>query len=193
MDMNRKSTKIKRSSHTPLFFVMTILLLLSSCKSLPDFHYSFENEKDLDSLEWKCGTVFSLSGEHATSGEQSLKAEFYPTPKGSRDIYPGLTLKNFNPDWSDYDVLCFDVYNPEETTVPLAIRIDDRDNPTYADRFNRKIALDPGEKSIKIPLANLITSGAKQQLRLSQIDGISLFLVDPWKKNTLYFDSFRLE
>jgi hypothetical protein len=41
--------------------------------------FDFEEDAELDRLQWRCFTLFSLSFEHAAHGEKSLKMEFFPS------------------------------------------------------------------------------------------------------------------
>ncbi len=171
-----------------LFIVLIlILLLLTSCQARRPLYYDFEHEAILDTLDWRCKTIFSLSDKHATSGQKCLKMELYPSP------YPGITLNNFDPDWSGYNTLRFDIHNQENILLKLTIRIDDTDNPSYNDRYNKTVTLNPGANHISIPLKSLVTSGANSKLNLSKIKRVLLFLVQPKDKRTLYLDNLRLE
>ena len=144
-------TKSKR------LLLITALLLLVSCSSKQPFFYDFETEDVLDTLTWKCKTFFSLSNKYATSGQKSLKMELYPSS------YPGITLNKFNPNWSNFTVFMFDIYNEEQVPLHLAIRIDDKKNPSFNNRYNHTIILNPGMNHISIPLDSLITTGKKQE------------------------------
>lgn len=174
--------------------ILTVLLAIaSSCTSKPPFSFDFEREKDLDELGWRCRTLFTLSEEHATSGGRSLKVEFYPDRSGGEENYPGLSLAGFDPDWSERRNLVFDVYNPAAAPVHLGLRIDDADNPPYADRFNERRIIDAGENHVVIPLGAMVTSGTKRALRTGRIQSVILFLANPQERHTLYFDRITLE
>ena len=172
----------------PYQILVLILALATACQTKPaSFIFDFETERDLDALHWSCKTLFSLSDQHVTSGKKSLKMVLYPSP------YPGLTLDNFNYNWSEYESLVFDVYNPDNTPLNLTVRIDDRKDPPYSDRANTTFILNPGANHISIPLNGLITSGTGRRLDLSRIEKVILFLVQPTKKQILYLDHLRLE
>lgn len=170
-----------------LVFLILALLLSAGCQRKPAFHYDFEAENRLDTLSWKCKTIFSLSDKHATSGQKSLKLELYPSP------YPGVTLNKFNPDWSKYNTLKFDTYNQEKMSLRLAIRIDDKKDPSYNNRYNHPIILSPGMNHISIPLSSLVTSGTNRNINLANVQQVILFLVQPKEKRIIYLDNVRLE
>ena len=170
-----------------LVFLILTLLLSAGCQRKPAFHYDFEAENILDTLSWKCKTIFSLSNKHATSGQKSLKLKLYPSS------YPGVVLHKFNPDWSKYNTLKFDIYNQQEAPLRMAIRIDDIKNPSYDDRYNHPITLNPGMNHISIPLNSLHTTGTDRNINLANVQRVILFLVQPKGKRTIYLDNVRLD
>ncbi len=101
--------------------------------------------------------------------------------------------------WRSFAALCVksrpDAVNchQEKTSLRLTIRIDDSDNPSYNDRYNNTVTLNPGANHISIPLNSLVTSGASRKLNLLSIEKVILFLVQPKERRTLYLDNLRLE
>jgi len=185
------------SLRVSLRFRVAFVLLLSglplACRETPRFDYDFEQPAILDTLDWKCGTLFRLSPDHATSGARSLEVMFYPGPPGVDESYPGLSLTDFDRNWSGYRTLIFDAFVPGEKAIRLALRIDDRENPDYAERFNVAIPLAPGSNHIAIPLTGLVTSGSKKPLNLEKIRRATFFLVNPKERFTIFFDRVRVE
>lgn len=173
-------------THLFIFSILT-LILLTGCQDRSRFYFDFETEDTLDTLSWKCKTLFSLSDKHTTSGQKSLKLELYPSP------YPGITLNKFNPDWSKHNFLKFDIYNQEEAPLRLAIRIDDAKDPSYDDRYNHPIALDPGMNHISIPLSSLVTTATGRKINLTNVQQMIMFLSSPKEKRVIYLDNVRLE
>ncbi len=169
-----------------------VLMVIVSCDSRPEFNYDFETEADLDALWWKCGTFFTLMDEHVTSGRKCLKVEFFPDP-GSGDHYPGLSLGGFARDWTGYQELRVDIFNPEQEPLKLAVRIDDSRNPPYKDRYNGTILLRVGANQASIKLEVLATPNNKKRLDLENIQRVIFFLVNPTKRHTLFFDNIRLK
>ncbi len=164
-----------------------ILILSTGCQDRSRFSFDFETEDILDTLSWKCKTIFSLSDKHTTSGQKSLKLELYPSP------YPGITLKNFNPNWSKHNFLKFNIYNQEDISLRLAIRIDDKKDPSFNNRYNHPIVLNPGMNHISIPLNSLVTSGTNRNINLPSVQRVILFLVQPKEKRIIYLDNVRLD
>lgn len=181
-----------------LRFLTSVVLLslvasLPACQRSPRFDYDFESPTILDDLHWQCGTLFRIAAEHATSGSRSLEVSFYPGPAGDGERYPGLSLADFNSDLSGYGTLTFDAFVPGDSPISLGLRIDDRVNPDYADRFNRGIPLSPGMNHIAIPLSELIASGSRRPLNLEKIQAVVLFMANPKEQHTVFFDRLRVE
>jgi hypothetical protein len=176
-----------------LLVAAMLSVLLPACGRAPRFSYDFERDADLDNLTWKCRTLFRLSDRHAASGEHSLEVSFYPDPARAGGNYPGLGLEGFDPDWSGHRAVAFDVHNPGASSVRLSVRIDDREAPPYADRYNAPVLLRPGDNHVVIPLADLVATGTRRPLRLRHITEFVLFLANPESPQTLFFDRVRLE
>ena len=147
----------------------------------------FESEVELDQLQWRCNTLFSLSQMHSTHGTQSLKFEFFPSD------FPGFASIITQRDWREYSALIFDVFNPNDENVKIQIRIDDReDNPDHSDRYNQTIMLKPEENRVVIPVETLVTSGTGRILALEKIAKVIIFMKNPTKTLVLFFDYIRL-
>ncbi len=149
--------------------------------------FDFEADAELDQVQWKCYTLFSLSKKHATHGTKSLRMELYPSD------YPGITPKLAITDWRKFKAIGFDVYNPEKEETAIVTRIDDqKKHPAYADRYSKRFILKPGPNHIRIPLDSLMTSGTNRPLNLKKIQRLIIFMVQPQKKHILYIDFIRL-
>jgi len=182
----------KRSSTLcAIIFAIAFSLAPAACSRLPTHELvlnDFETDTDLDRIHWQCRTLFSLSSEHVTSGEHSLKMELFPAD------YPGLTLKLDDHDWSRFGNVVFDIFNPQTEMLDLTVRIDDRpDYPDFEDRYNGRHTLLPGSNRLSIPLNSLRTSGAGWPLNLKTIRRFLFFLVDTREIYSIYVDNIRLE
>jgi len=147
----------------------------------------FESDSELDRFHWKCHTLFSLSDDHVSHGQKSLKLELYPSD------YPGLEPKLDNNDWRGYKAFRFAVFNPQEKEIRLTIRIDDSlDHLQYEDRYNKTLSLKPGINQIRLSLDRLTTTGRDRKLDLENIYRVLMFVANPQEKIVLYFDYIRL-
>ena len=173
-----------------IIFITASLILLFSCseKSSVEFILNdFESELDLDRVHWKCHTLFSLSSMHVTHGNTSLRLELYPSD------YPGFAFKLDKNNWSSYKTLAFDIYNPGDESLSIALRIDDKkDYPNYENRFTKNFILEPGMNHLRIPLSSLITPGTRRLINLKNIYRFLIFMAHPKKKYVVYIDFVHL-
>lgn len=95
-----------------------------------DLIAGFETQNQLS--KWTSGDVqFSLSNEHVTEGKSSCKAIF---PNGR---WPTMTLDGLPvSDWSGYEILAYDMYNPQDVRITIGISIyDTSEKKDYAKYF----------------------------------------------------------
>ena len=150
------------------------------------FAFDFETDADLDRVHWECGEIFSLSDTFATHGERGLRLEILSGK------YPGLKFFKFDPDWSGYRALVFDVFNPQPQELTLHVRVDDRRQAPAGDRYNGVLYLPPGVSQQRLVLDSLRTRHGRL-LRRQHIESVYLFLVQPQERVVLFFDYVRLE
>ena len=122
-----------------------------------------------------------------TGGEDVVGVRF---PKGTR--YPGLGIKEPYPDWRAFKTFAFDVFAP--IPGPLEFRVNDVEhNNEFDDRFNRRLNLEQGFRTIRIPIDQIRTGPKNRELDLSKIDRIQLFVYKPSADFDLWLGNFRLE
>lgn len=119
----------------------------------------------------------SLDSKFKTQGKYSLKV-VYP-----RNEAPSINTRKLFSNWSGFDFLTFDVFNPQNDIVPFVVRIDDQSHK----RINLEKPLLPGENTVKISLSEL-----SEKIDISKIGFVVLFLDSPKKRLTLYFDDMNL-
>jgi len=154
-----------------------------------DFKFNFEQDQELNLINWKCNTLFSLSDSIAMDGQKSLKVTFFP---GESEPYPGFRMSKFQRNWHQKDTLILNVFNPAKDSVTLNLRIDDSEYPVFADRYNKSFRLAFGWTDIRLPLCSLVTSGTSRVLSSKDIQSLILFFSHLQKKQTLYFDRFYI-
>jgi hypothetical protein len=173
-----------------LIFLMIALFLFVACGGRTSGErvlFDFESDAELDRFHWKCHTLFSLSHNHITHGEKSLRLELYPSD------YPGLTRMIEKRNWSRFKVLRFDIYTHENEALTLTVRIDDReDYPDHGDRYNKSFIIRPGMNRVNIPFDTLLASGTGRKLDLRKIYRLFIFMASPERKVVLYVDYIRL-
>lgn len=149
--------------------------------------FDFESGRELDQVHWKCHALMSISDKHVTHGKGSLKLELYPS------AYPGFDPFLKIKDWSKFNSLRFDVFNPDDKKHRITVRIDDKeDDSDYADRYNKDFVLNKGMNHIVINMDSLITSGTKRKMNIKDIHRFMFFMTHPREKVVLYVDYVRL-
>ncbi len=139
-------------------------------------------ETDLAVKRWTSSTVdVSLSDEHVTSGSHAMKAVYRAGAK-----FPNIRLfdagKGFrSADWSNFEALEFDVFNPGET-VQFYVKFHQTNGKTD-DTFMQYVRANSGEK-IRIPLKQV-------NLDLTQIKGVEIWMWQQAVSKTLLFDNFQ--
>lgn len=181
------------SSNKILFLIISGIVLLT-CEyrirpAYPEFKFSFEKDQELNLINWKCHTLFGLSDSVALDGHNSLKVSFFPS---AEEAYPGFSMGAFTKNWQESDTLILNAFNPNQDSVRLILRIDDSDNPSYADRYNNGFWLGNGWTNIRLPLNTISTSGTNRVLKSKSIKSLILFYANLEEKHTLYFDSFYI-
>mgnify|MGYP002411056070 CR=1 FL=1 len=143
---------------------------------------SFEIDADLK--KWKVSSSassFKRVLEHATDGSFSgcftiqawqPPATEWPTIYITKDS--GLPT-----DWSAYDSLSFDYYNPGDSDPELRIKITDRSGKS----LNPTVIMPPGAGSIVYPLDGLDKEN---------IVDLRFYLTRPSKPTVIYFDNIKI-
>ena len=124
------------------------------------------------------------STKHVTHESFSLQVVF---PKID---YPGIYSSDFPRNWSNYSYLAADVYREKTNDIPilLVVRIDDQSSRSYENRFHWDMSLQPGTNRVNIQVKTI-----QMSIDIQQIRAVYIFLQEPKKRTTLYFDNIRLE
>ena len=148
----------------------------------------FEEDRELDRVWWSCPDLFSLTTEHASSGERSLRCDLGPGD------YPGVRFRDLDKDWSGYDHLAFTIRQGGADTLTLVVRIDDaRSGEDFDNRYNGRFPLPPGTSEIRVPLDEVRVAPETRGLDLSRVERLVLFLYRPGRPPVLWIDHVRLE
>ncbi len=124
----------------------------------------------------------------AARSNHCLKAVY---PKGE---FPGLSAKNLPSDWSAFNTLVMDVYNPGDDVVSFGILVKDKPGGHgYANRYDGQFALRPGYNKFVFNVTGLKTNDGRRPMDLTQMMELAIFLVGPKQATPLYFDHIRLE
>ena len=131
--------------------------------------------------EFKGKSAMTPVEEHATNGKKALKLE-------SRAPAGNVQFSGFEPDWSRYDTLAIDIFNPSDKPVHVAgwIRATDPKSPWHL-RHNYDRVLRPGQNVLKLPAGGLATPDGKP-IDTTKVVCFNL-AVD---SQTIYLDNIRL-
>ncbi len=113
--------------------------------------------------------------------------------------YSGIAIDFFPVDWSAYNYIMIDVYNPEQAPYNITCRIHDGlhedGNEEYSDRFNQSFKLFPGGNKIKINIDKIKNAPATRKMNLAEIASIGLFttqLEEPKKMHLIKIELGKL-
>lgn len=185
------------------FRLFGIVLLLAVF--MPVFLWSAAYLHRSSNLPQICGfeSGWEMMFLETESAELELTAppEGWPGDAGDRvakltfgiDEYADFIISEPYPDWSRYKNLIFEVYSELDSIISLNIRIEDaQHDQTYADRFNRQIAVQPGYNRIIISLAEVRDAPASREMNMKAVRSFSLFAYRPSNSFTVYLDNFSL-
>jgi len=113
-----------------------------------------------------------------------------------RKVFPGFSFFEPVPDWRRYKTLVIDAENPEsEYVLHLGVHVRDIGHGReYADRFNRKFDVGPGERrSLRIPLEDVHLAPRNRLMNMAQISDVTLFRTKEGGSQRLRLHSMWLE
>jgi hypothetical protein len=110
-------------------------------------------------------------------------------------LYPGVSWFEPVPDWRAYRTLVLEVSNPNEQRLEITLRVHDQQhNVEYADRFNRAITLEPGERRVvRVELADIANAPTSRLLDLQRVSDVSVFRSGPAGPRKLRIHRLSLE
>jgi len=146
-------------------------------------------ESEFSIARWD-GNLVS-SSEHVLTGQLSGKAIFIPGEYATMMLSP--TLKN----WSAYNSLELNIYNPQDQTVRINVRIHDKmhalsADQEHVDRFNRSYELTTGWNQLSIDLDDIKHAPKARLIDMTSIYALGLFMSNLETAQELYFDEFVL-
>ena len=160
-----------------LMIVTFALLATAQDQPLPA---SFETKQDNPFLAIG-GATATLSDEQASLGNQSLRVSV----KGStEDSWPGIQLR-FDPpaNWTLLTAAQFDIYVPGDQPLDLSYRIDS----AGGGKFFSGARLSPGWNKDLV----YQTAAAKDEVDLTQVTGLLLYVRIPREDRTFYLDNLH--
>lgn len=108
--------------------------------------------------------------------------------------YPGVSVLESYPDWSDYKVLKMVIFSELKQPYDLVLRIhDDRHDHDYDDRFNRVLSVDRGINDFHISLDEIKKAPSGREMNMKKIREITLFSAVQAEGLHFYLSAMRLE
>lgn len=151
---------------------------------LSDFETPFEIDR------WAGNAALSIDDDIHFHGKSSLKVAL------KTSNYSGAGLRYFPSDWSNYDYLHLNVFNPTNEPLKITCRINDRRHTdgvqTYDDRFNRSQVLMKGWNQIVIPLEDVENAPKSRKLDLRRVQLLGVFVYRLPRPRVIYIDDVRL-
>jgi VanZ family protein len=132
-----------------------------------------------------------LTNEIASHGTHSLQLEL------AEGDYAGLRLRVCYGDWSKYERLAMDLFNPDVEPLAMMLRLSDvvhdRGSNSYNDRFNRALLLQPGWNKVQIAITDIMQGPQHRPMQLDGVCNLGLFAADLKQVRRFYIDNIRLE
>lgn len=151
---------------------------------------NFETESSLDFWIKRSISEFERDDVLFKEGKSSVRIKFKAVE------YPDVTLEVLAPDWTAYRDLNFSINNDQKESIEVVIKIYDRLHRKrgyqHNDRFNDSVQLNPGWNEIKIKLLDVYDSPKERKMDLSDIMGISLFMINPVTEQSIHLDNIYL-
>jgi Predicted integral membrane protein len=171
----------------PLLTVGRLALLQYQSAQLFPLLCGFENPRDF--TRWD-GNL-EPSTEQVTQGKYSAKV----TLGTSR--FAKAALRQFFGDWSRYETLAFDIYNPDTEPLTMTLRVHDArhelGNYAHTDRFNTRILVEPGWNHFSFSTQSIAEAPEGRQMEMSLIRGVEIFTSGLTQERVIYLDNLRLE
>lgn len=124
--------------------------------------------------------------------EGTLESQRPLAGKGSLRLEKGYTTVDAPMDWSDYDYLRFEVFNPSAQPVPLALEVHDAKTRDYWTRVNLHTVAPPGRSTVSIPTALYVGEKSRPGRPLLR-DQVRRLAIAVDEHGPVVLDNFRLE
>lgn len=111
--------------------------------------------------------------------------------------YSGVSLMGTYGDWNGYDALVMDLYNPDDESLELVVRISDHQHDlgenNLDDRFNRRVVLVKGWNHVSIDLGDVRTAPRGRVMHMDAIGNMTIFAAQLTRSREFYLDNIRLQ
>ena len=152
-------------------------------KVLWDFEGSDAGKIELEDYpaEFKGKSKFEMVEDHATAGKKALRLESHSLA-GNVQFWPEMQ------DWSQYDALAIDLFNPSDKPIPVGGWVKGKPTDDWAHRYNWERMVRPGASTVRLPVGMMVDPGGKIIVKPDQV---AVFNVST-DNQTLFIDNVRL-
>ena len=173
----RKERRV-RMTGVAMVLVLTLLAVLPAVSVVVDRRMaeraypllaSFRTPMEVGRWVATSATV-QRSREYAAYGEYALAVTLH-----DQADYPGVFMTDFHADWSDMQALHVDIHLTGDNELNGWIRVDDKVEPEYADRFQESVRLRPGHNTIRLDLTESFMTPRGRPLRKESIHTWGVF------------------
>ncbi|NLD93529.1 MAG: VanZ family protein [Fibrobacter sp.] len=152
--------------------------------------FGFEKQWEQTFIDAKNSTVSIVNDTTFRSDNKSnhsLRVDFHDRR------FSGVTFSDVYPNWSKSDTFSFALYSLSDSSYSLFIRINDSDHTNeYADRFNSRIQVNPGENHCSFAINDIANSLKTRTMNLNRVETIMLFGNKSNSGKSILLDSIRL-
>ncbi len=136
----------------------------------------------------RAGFAYTSSTRQDGAEVPALRLDFEPA------LYSAFKLIEPYPDWTGYQRLRLVLRSELDHPVDLVLRIHDRaHDDRYADRFNRRLTILPGQNAFAIPLDEIRRAPDAREMDLSAIARLSVFALAPAERFSIELLALGLE
>ena len=166
----------------------TLSLLVEEYKAQRDFPVLANFEQSSDLNKWS-GSNVSIVSSIQMSGAYSLKVDI-----NSEQKYSGSNIQYFPSDWLGYDLLQYDKFVTNKTSLTMRVHdIHHINNNHYSDRFNKKIKQEIGWNRVNVPLNEIKSAPDSRSMDMKSIHNIGVFSIKPHNVEQFYIDNLALK
>ncbi|MCK5913467.1 MAG: CIA30 family protein, partial [Desulfuromusa sp.] len=147
-------------------------------------------ETSFEPTRWSGSVKRKVHHDIYFSGRSSLQVKL------TTQRYSGIGLKDFPADWSGYQAVSLQVFNPDQHPLQLHFRIHDQfhriHKNVYGDRYNASFELKPGWNQLLVSLDKVAHAPKGRLLDLTRIAGMGVFVGKLDQPRTIYLDDVKL-
>lgn len=153
---------------------------------------NFEDRVQLSRWSSTGDARLSIAKPAANRTRPTMKVDF------GTSQYAGANLDYFPRDWSYYQQLTIEIYNPATSPLKITCRIHDRLHSLstaqqHEDRFNRSYQLQPGWNEINITMQALLAAPSQRPMDIESINNLQLFVSRLDSNATVYIGRIYLQ